>query len=151
MLQWGDLFTARQLLAIAIIQRLFRPYLQTKSATNLGIAVSRIADRGTSLCRWDNSTTSEVVKNTFSRQALPVVWDYAEVSLLSESTGHFSGVLEYIIAVIEAVSAKGPGQAQVADAAKSPLNEASVSCWFTDPPYYDAIPYSDCPTSSSSG
>jgi adenine-specific DNA methylase len=143
MMRWADLFTARQKIAAITIQNLLQRHLGTRRAATLAISVSRIADRGTSLCRWDNSTTSEVVKNTFSRQALPILWDFAEVSLPSDSTGNFSSVFDYITNVIDANGARHPGQVQIADAAESPLTRESVSCWFTDPPYYDAIPYSD--------
>lgn len=142
-LRWGDLFTARQKVAVAVVQRLLRPGSRPALDLLLAFALSRMADRGTSICRWDNSSTSEVVKNTFSRQALPVVWDFAEVNLLSESTGNFLGVIDYIANVVAACPNGTPGQVQLADAVQSPLPDSSASGFFTDPPYYDAIPYSD--------
>jgi adenine-specific DNA methylase len=143
MMQWGDLFTARQKFALVHICGLLRRVGETRNQKLLSILLSRIADRGSSICRWDNSTTSEVVKNTFSRQALPIVWDFAEVNLFSDSTGNFDGVVDYVANVVCVSPASTGGQAQTADAAASPLSDSSVACWFTDPPYYDAIPYSD--------
>ena len=35
------------------------------------------------------------------------------------------------------------GQVHQADAADHPLPDQSASTWFTDPPYYDAVPYAD--------
>lgn len=35
------------------------------------------------------------------------------------------------------------GQVQQGDAGQALLPEGSVSVWFTDPPYYDAVPYAD--------
>lgn len=75
MLQWGDLFTARQKVVLVATLEALRSIPDEQIHAFNAIALDRVADRGSSLCRWDNSTTSEVVKNTFSRQALPVVWD----------------------------------------------------------------------------
>ncbi|MBN9120463.1 MAG: DUF1156 domain-containing protein [Planctomycetes bacterium] len=143
MMTWGDLFSARQLAGVTILSRLTSKPENEALTLCLGTILSRIADRGSSLCRWDNSKTSEVVKNTFSRQAMSVVWDFAEVNLFSESTGSIVGVIEFVADVIAYSRCAAVGQIQLADAAKSPLSDTSASAFFTDPPYYDAIPYSD--------
>ena len=65
------------------------------------------------------------------------------MNLLSDSTGNFLGVIEFIANVIDAIPKARIGQSELADAANSPLGDSSANCFFTDPPYYDAIPYSD--------
>jgi hypothetical protein len=143
MLRWGDLFTARQKFALVSLARSRLssevPYLRHPWA----IVVNRIADRGSSVCRWDSSTTSEVVKNTFSRQALPVVWDFAEINLFSASTGSFDSVIDFVANVVTSCQSLRPAQTQLGDATVLPLVDASAHVWFTDPPYYDAVPYAD--------
>ena len=86
----------------------------------------------------------ETVLGVFGRQALPIVWDFAEPALLSESTGSFLhglGVKTQAVQDFPGLGAKG--NVELSDARKSPLPDASSYIWFTDPPYYDAIPYSD--------
>src|SRR5262249_37662589 len=88
---------------------------------------------------------AEKIEATFSRQALPITWDFAETSLLFGTSGDWSGGVDWLAEAVSQISAgiKAQGQAQVADAAHSPLPDEGAGCWFTDPPYYDAIPYSD--------
>lgn len=143
MLLWGDLFTARQKLAMLTLLRWPRVGTVPGLAEALAVAIDRVADRGTSLASWDSSQTSEVVKHTFTRQALPIVWDFAELNLFSDSTGSFDSVIEFVANVARATTVVRPGHVEIADATESPLPDAGAAVWFTDPPYYDAIPYSD--------
>ncbi|MGO9465875.1 MAG: DUF1156 domain-containing protein [Isosphaeraceae bacterium] len=143
MTSWGSIYTSRQVATLEFMARLLSQFGNTPAGMLSAIALNRLADRGTSLCRWDSSSTSEVVKNTFSRQALPMVWDFAEVNLLSDSTGNFLGVIDFIVNVIETAPRAVIGQSHLADAAELPLGNSAASCFFTDPPYYDAIPYAD--------
>ena len=154
MFQWGDLFTARQKVALAALTALTR--LSPASAspadgaakqplvsptTLLTLALTRTANAGCSLCRWH--TSGEKHEGVYSRQALPIVWDYSECNPLSESTGGYGGALDWVYHVIESSPQSNPGQVQSADSAAHPLPDQAAGVWFTDPPYYDAIPYSD--------
>ncbi len=156
MMQWGDLFTVRQKVGMAtlaqIVQSEPRPQgsgeISSTLAEVLGLALSRAANAGSALCRWN--LTGENHEGIYSRQALPIVWNFSEVNFLSEATGSVHGALEWILNVIEAWRSPLPGgrgsnnaQAQLANASVHPLPNESASVWFTDPPYYDAIPYSD--------
>ena len=142
---WGDLFTARQKTALAQFVALTRNASTDSLALKdqLAIAVSRSADYWSALCSWH--LTRETVGHTYGRQALSMVWDYAEVNPLGGSSGNYLGAVEWIAKVAENLSAASvsTGQVQLADAADCPLPDESVGVWFTDPPYYDAIPYSD--------
>ena len=139
MLQWGDLFTARQKAALVTMSRL------TSSAKAqyqpLALALTRLANAGCSLCRWH--TTGEKHEGVYSRQALPIVWDYSEGNPFSESTGGYGGAINWIASVVEAWPSSRAGQIQVADATDHPMPDQAAGVWFTDPPYYDAVPYAD--------
>ena len=139
MMQWGDLFTARQKVALVTLGRLTASIETHRQA--LSLALTRAANAGCSLCRWH--TTGEKHEGVFSRQALPVVWDYSEGNPFSDSTGGYAGALDWITKVAEVWPQSDTGQIQPADATDHPLPDQTTSGWFTDPPYYDAIPYSD--------
>ena len=150
---FGRLFNARQLLALAAFTRhvgdahaemlsadLDRQY-STAVSTYLGLAVDRLADRMSTLCRWDPSPKMEAIANTFGRQALPMVWDYAEAVPFSEASGGFQSSISWILLFLSTESfLSGQSTALLGDA-RDPRGSAAAV--ITDPPYYDAINYSD--------
>ena len=147
---WGDLFTARQALALTTLARMIRELAPTGDHTltrsvrlSLAMALGRQADYTSSLCLW--SVNGEFIAHTFGRQALPIVWDFAEVAPFGGGSGDFAGALEWVRRVIDANAVTIPvaGHAIAADAANSPLPDDSCDLFFTDPPYYDAVPYAD--------
>lgn len=107
-------------------------------AVYLGLAVSRSTDYNSALCSWHSGR--ETIRNVFGRQAIPMVWDFAEVNILSDSTGNFFGQVEWIARVLKQVPAVGRAVVQQANAAEVSADGALLS---TDPPYYDNIGYSD--------
>jgi putative DNA methylase len=108
----------------------------------LALAVGRAANAWTSLCRWHQ--TRENVEGAFNGQKIAMVWDFAEATPFSGSTGGWDGAVEWVAAVVEKPASLGRlGQTAQADAAKAMLPDASAAIWFTDPPYYDAVPYAD--------
>lgn len=142
--KWKDMFSIRQKLALVALATLVRSRsMSTDVALQsvLGAAVDRCADYNSAGCRWVSH--GEFIGNTFGRQALPIIWDFAEVNPTSDATGGLEGALEWIANVIDRWPGSRVGQAQQADATKSPLPDDSATIWFTDPPYYDAIPYAD--------
>jgi len=142
MMRFGDLFTVRQKLALATLTRLTSSLGADSPAKEaLSLALTRAANAGCSLCRWD--ITRESHQGVYSRQALPIVWDFSEGISVSGATGGLETALAWVHNVVAAWPASGIGQVQCVDAGDSPLPEESVGVWFTDPPYYDAIPYSD--------
>jgi hypothetical protein len=138
---WRDCFTSRQSLALCTV---FEKAKQTSAKPEitrlLALALSRLVNALNTICRWHLSR--ENLEGAYSRQALGMVWDFCEGSLVSESTGSFAGALDWIDAVIGASVSKQPAQVQRADAASSPQVSDAVGVWFTDPPYYDSVPYS---------
>ena len=144
MLKWGDLFTARQKLALVTLRRHIADVGSDSSAAKeiAGLALSRFSDISNALCQWENTKTQ--VRHLFTRQAIPILWDFAEPSLFGDQAGDYAVTLETMARVID-VLPKGTsnGQVQLADACECHLPDDAASIWFTDPPYYDAVPYAD--------
>ncbi|MBI5093540.1 MAG: DUF1156 domain-containing protein [Candidatus Hydrogenedentes bacterium] len=150
---WGDLFNARQALAIATlaskVKALSEKQFKLKDVafgralkTILAFAVDRQADSNTSLCSWRSS--SQDIGHTFGRQALPIVWDYVECNLFSGATRDWSNAVEGTLKAINGViGIKTCGEAHRASATQQSLPDDSSAIFFTDPPYYDLVPYAD--------
>jgi adenine-specific DNA methylase len=143
MMTWGDLFTARQKLALVTLRGVINDTARSNGTpVLLACAFSRVAMSDMSCTRWN--AVAEKMQHTFGRQVLPIVWDFAEVAPMANAPGNWDSGHELICDVVERFPPEhGTGQAQLADARQSPLPEESCGVWFTDPPYYDAIPYSD--------
>jgi adenine-specific DNA methylase len=142
--RWGDLFTARQKASLEALIRIIGAAGAGQEVNEiLALSVSRYSDIFNAFCRWEN--TKHQVRNLFTRQALPILWDFAEGGALGEQAGDHSTTLETMIRVLDVLSSSGlgPGQVHLADAAHHPLPDESASVWFSDPPYYDAVPYAD--------
>ena len=105
----------------------------------LGLAVDKIADRNSTCCAW--ASLREHARNTFGRQALPMVWDFAESNPLSDSSGNFDGGITSIVNGLSAVDASTSGFSDQADTQTQLISTDKVIS--TDPPYYDNIGYAD--------
>ena len=140
MLQWGDLFTARQKLALTKFSKNISSI--SNFSTSLAIVLSKMTDLENALCTWRAS--SECIDHLFARQAIPIVWDFVEANPMAGTTGSWQSMLgRSVEGAISAYFNSPSGQIQIADACESPLPNDSCNIWFTDPPYYDAIPYAD--------
>lgn len=105
----------------------------------LSFGVSRLTDICNALCRWEVSKTQ--VRNLFGRQAIPMLWDYAENNVFAGAAGDYTTSLGSIIKVLERFNSNIPGVAKQFDAQSDcGLRNIMVS---TDPPYYDNIGYAD--------
>ena len=107
----------------------------------MALVLTRASNAGCTLCRWDVSRENH--QGIFARQALPIVWDFSEGNPFSEATGNYGGAVDWIADVVNAWPESNIGQVHQADAADHPLPDQAASTWFTDPPYYDAVPYAD--------
>lgn len=140
--RWGDLFTARQKVALVTLAKLTSTLSGDSPAREpLMLALTRAANAGCSLCRWH--LTGEKHEGVYSRQALPMVWDFSEGNPLSAATGGYEGAFEWVAKVAEAWPGSIAAQVQLADACDHPLPDQAATVWFTDPPYYFAVPYAD--------
>ena len=150
---WRKLFTNRQLLALGEFVLSVRELMQELDGwpevwreaviANLALVTDRLADYSSGICSWNNGR--ELVRDTFARFALPMVWDYTEVNPLSDSSGNFLGSVEWVSRFVThalklAESANRPDVKSGSVMGVSGEYDAII----TDPPYYDAIPYSDC-------
>ena len=152
---WDKLFSSRQLLALGAIVRSIRGVQEGMESCGypaewrealvgcLAPSISRLADRCSALATWTND--HDKIRSTFARFALPMVWDFAESCPLTDTTGGFVQAVEWIARVCEhaqeATASAPPATAMRQSAIDLQLGEFDLIC--TDPPYYDAIPYSD--------
>jgi adenine-specific DNA methylase len=150
---WGSLFTSRQALTLVSLAALVRqaqteiektedPDLARAVGVILALSVSRLADISNSLCNWSINATQAV--HLFGRQAIPMMWDFAETSLLSDAAGDIGTTVRNMLRILEGeIGAYNPGETVQANAAAHPLPDDTASFFFTDPPYYNAVPYAD--------
>ncbi len=164
---YGDLFTPRQLLALTTFSDLvqetrervkldaIRAGLPEDKALDhggagatayadavgvyLGLAVDKATDYNTTLVAW--SPTRDQAKSTFARQALPMLWDYAEINPLARAAGDFTVSLEGAVRFLDGAAFSTPGVAAQINAATQTLSVDKMIS--TDPPYYDNIGYAD--------
>ena len=163
---FSDLFTNRQLVALTTLSDLVRdarelalgdalasgmahgPRLEAGGvgaeayadaiATYLALAVSRTADLSNSLVTWSNGR--DQARNLFARQAIPMAWDYVEVSPFAGAAGDVGISVETAAKAIERLPASSASSAVQANAMARDYSGLVIS---TDPPYYDNIGYSD--------
>jgi adenine-specific DNA methylase len=145
MLQWGDLFTARQKVALVTFNREVAKHSITSTLALAALNLSHITERNNSLCRWYPDAYMETVGTVYGRQALPIVWDFAEAMPLVDSSGGWEHSLSFVARATEMTGKllQRFGQVQQGDAMEHPLPDTTAHIWFTDPPYYDAVPYAD--------
>ena len=150
---WGDLFSPRQALSLLTISNLINKAgelvgsesgdeFKTALQTTLSMALGRLADYSSNSCMW--SSSGEFIAHTFGRQALPMVWDFAEINPLADFG--WSGACEWVGKVIDATAAAHlePGNATAVSATRQDhMPDDAVDATITDPPYYAAIPYAD--------
>ncbi|GAA4368803.1 DUF1156 domain-containing protein [Hymenobacter saemangeumensis] len=166
---YGDIFTSRQLVALNTFSSLIsevrarvqfdaaawevdtRPLEEGGSgavaygdavAVYLSFVVSKLADLGNNLCRW--TPVRQCPRQLFSRQAMPMVWDFAEANPFSASSGAWSVLVDGVYKAFDKSFAYLgevlPGIVTQADASKLAATPVIFS---TDPPYYDNIGYAD--------
>jgi putative DNA methylase len=107
--------------------------------TYLALGVDKTTDYNTMLVVW--SPTRDQAKSTFARQALPMVWDYAEVNPLARAAGDFIVSLEGGARYLETSNSSTSGVSSQANASLQNISRGKVIS--TDPPYYDNISYAD--------
>ena len=152
--RWDQMFSSRQLASLLTLANLVRACFEktklkdlefaTAVATVLALAVDRQADYSSSICTWVQG--GEFVGHTFAQgQSLPIKWDFAETVPFASGSGSWEGAVGWVTRVLDEVASaqSPPGSAQSASATEQPLPDDSAQLIFTDPPYYDAVPYAD--------
>ena len=169
---FGDLFTPRQLVALTTfsdlvgeaIERVRQDAIAAGLADDerplrdggtgarayaeavgvyLAFALSKQADLGNSLCRWE--PIAQCPRQLFGRQAIPMIWDFAEGNPLGSSSGSWiifvDGIAKAFSKTFEIVTANACGTALQADVGTQEVSLDKIIS--TDPPYYDNIGYAD--------
>jgi len=165
--KWKDLFNARQQLALltfvdtirrneeAIRQDANQAAISYSSDIDgeelanvivayLGLILDKSADYSSVLTRW--APHGEYVGNTLTRQALPMSWDYFELSLISGSGGDWLSQLQWVLRYILANPSENrsvTSHAVQASATSLPFEDSTLDAVLTDPPYYNSVPYAD--------
>lgn len=166
--KFGDLFTPRQLVALTTFSDLVQEAREKIKAdalaagmaddgqgldaggtcaaayadavaVYLGLALDKVTDRCSSICGWDN--TRDSIRNTFGRQAIPMVWDFVESNALSESSGSWLNATDQTVKAILSLPSLGSGLVIQSEAQNQSVSLEKVIS--TDPPYYDNIGYAD--------
>ncbi|CAB3288025.1 Site-specific DNA-methyltransferase (Adenine-specific), Type III restriction system mod subunit [Methanocaldococcus lauensis] len=161
MTKWSDLFNDRQKLAlITFVEKVRKAYEKmleegyaeeyAKAVLSyLGISINNLAEKNNNVSRWAN--TKETIAGSFSRQALPMVWDYFESNVFSGSTGDWLNSIEYNLNVLSHITQIPPVESNgkkiiptvmQASATELPFPDNYFDAVITDPPYYDNVPYS---------
>ncbi len=155
MKKWRDVFGARQLFTLGVfvtqtrnaISRIAEsdPEQAEGIAAMLTILFGRFVDYMSLECRWEGKNGE--IKNTFSRFAMPMIWDVAEANPFTESARFYIGGANVATKVVEHLlfsssQSKSPKPAVKCESAIK-IDGGSYAVVMTDPPYYDAIPYSD--------
>jgi len=165
---FGDLFTPRQLVALTTfadlvpqaIARIEQDALAAGLADDriplaaggtgarayaeavgvyLGLVLDKCGDYWSAICSWNSP--GEKMRNTFGRQAIPMVWDYAEANPFCDSTGNWMAMVDWTCEALARTPAAPRGTARQEDAQKQSISTGKVLS--TDPPYYDNIGYAD--------
>jgi adenine-specific DNA methylase len=149
--RWRDLFTPRQLLTLTTLVRLVRSALSEDTAPGgLGVAtraclalmVNRLADYLNTGCSWNPSGAA--LPHLFTRQAVPIIWDFGEANPFGGSAGDLQTIAEHVLhGLRNALVSTDSADVTQAFAQNHPLPTDCANLLCTDPPYYDAIPYAD--------
>ncbi len=153
--RWHKLFAPRQLLALGAFSHQTRnawhiaheagypsDWLETV-VSGLAICVDRLADRNSTLAWWQS--TAQKIGPTFTRFALPMTWDFSEISPWADASGGYLQAVDWVAEVDEHLTQPPFAESKTAIYQESAIHAQSNlhDVVVTDPPYYDAIPYSD--------
>jgi len=169
MTKWSDLFTPRQTLALTTFSDLVKDVREQVKinalaaglvaddrffidggigamayadsiAIYLSIAISRATDYWGTGAIWEAG--GGFIAHVFTRNALPMTWDYPEANPFSDGSGSWEQTcIEWIERYIHTINSMIPGTALQADAQTQSLSLGRVVS--TDPPYFDNIGYAD--------
>ena len=163
--KFGDLFSSRQLVAlntfvdlledlrahvtrdIADAAFFFKKDNKARDYANavslyLSFAINRMADLQNNLCQWRSDPGKEHVGHLFSRQAISMIWDFAEANPFCSSAGSWDKCVLFVPKAIELLPSSADGNISQLNASEiSPSDTKYV--FSTDPPYYDNVGYAD--------
>jgi len=153
MTTWEDYYTSRQALVLGTLAKLVREFSTAKVSevdtalgdavkTVLGLGVSRLSDICNAFCMWETSKTQ--VRHLFTKQAIPMMWDFAETCVFSKAAGDFTTTVGNMAKFLEGQrTVVTVGHSMQASACTHPLPTDSAAAMVTDPPYYYSVQYAD--------
>jgi adenine-specific DNA methylase len=155
-LKWSDLFNSRQKLSlITFVKKVRQAYEKmlaegydkeyTKVVVSyLALGLSRMVDYYNTLCLWDNGQERTV--HVFGRQALPMIWDYSELNPISSTVGSWESMafrrIWKVIEFLSKIDSSNLSTVFQSSATELLYPDKYFDAVFTDPPYYDNVPYS---------
>lgn len=141
--RWGDLLTARQAVALQSFSQLIAELSPSSHVvTLLALSFSKMVDMNNALSSWQPH--AEIPAHMLTRFAIPMKWDFSEAVPISDSSGTLESAVKRSIDPLASLTCiDQPSSPQIVDAQELPLPDEAASVWFTDPPYYFAIPYAD--------
>jgi len=105
----------------------------------LAFVVDKMTDYNSSMCSW--RTAGANIRSTFGRQAIPMIWTFAEGNPFSNVSGNFKSMLSSVAASVENLKCEVSVTVTQCDAAKAEYPQSCMIC--TEPPYYRDIGYAD--------
>jgi len=144
---WGSLFNSRQKLALIIFTEKVRKAYEKMGEEGydeeyakvvvgyLSFINEKLIEKMSTLCRW--LSTSEQIVATFSRQALPMIWDYPE---FNPTINNLIDLMSFTILKLSSIHCAA--KITQSSATSLPYPDNFFDAIFTDPPYYDNVPYS---------
>ena len=170
--KWSDLFTPRQLMALTtfsdLVQEVHEQVQRDAAAVGisndgetlrdggaganayaeatalyLAFALSKVSNAGSSITSWMSDRGA--FRETFARQAISMVWDFAESNPLTHAGGSLGTALDKGAMVVESLPSpvQNAGSAIQRDVAEQATGNSNDKVISTDPPYYDNIGYAD--------
>jgi len=153
--RWCDLFTPRQLTALGCFVAATRSACEEMAEQSvpaewveavgayLALVIDKLADYNSTLCVWHVSR--ELIGHTFTRFALPITWDFSEIPATNNTGGAYFAQLDWSSRYIEhaLIAGKDSELPRSINHSAMSIDYKMLDAIITDPPYYDAIPYSN--------
>ncbi|MFC2011475.1 DUF1156 domain-containing protein, partial [Chloroflexota bacterium] len=145
---FSDIYTCRQLLTLSTLARIISDEQSSRIPELIRIlmalALGRVNDLSMTLCRW-LPTIEAIASANGGQNRMPVLFDFVESNPFGGSGGNWVGQVDWVARVVEHLQASDlrVGSVGMSPAQKALLPSNSAEVFFTDPPYYDAFPYSD--------
>ena len=154
---WGSLFNSRQKLAlITFVEKVRQAYEKmidegydkeyAKAVVSyLGLGSTKFSTTSNNICRWNNDSESIAGKpDQFG--TLEMRWDYPEANPFSGSTGsyqnHIKSIIDTNVNYIDLKNKVSVSQSSATELPHHIYPDNYFDAVFTDPPYYDNVPYS---------
>lgn len=150
---WGDLFNPRQMLSLLIyvdkIRQSYELMLEEHDkeyakilTTYLALTFDRMAMSFNRFTQWQPNR--EIMGNMFSRQAIAMIWDYAEPNASGTTVRSWKSLFSDTLSIVDMCSrtCEFPATVEQSSATSLPYEDDFFDAVITDPPYYDNVPYS---------